>query len=57
MSWNNYRKYNPKKWKDDDICTWAWNIDHIIPQSDIPYTSMEESKTIFSKTKLFGWNK
>jgi hypothetical protein len=42
MSWQNQGKYNPKTWKDDDISTWVWNIDHIIPQSKLPYTSMEE---------------
>ena len=42
MDWNNYGKYNPKTWKDDDISTWAWNIDHIIPQSDLPYLFMKD---------------
>lgn len=35
-------------WKDDDITTWTWQIDHIVPQSDLPYTSMEDDN--FKKT-------
>lgn len=35
-------KYDAKLWKDDDKSTWTWNIDHIIPQSDLPYTSMKD---------------
>ena len=42
MTWNNWGPYNAKQWKDDDSSTWTWNIDHIIPQSDLPYLSMEE---------------
>ena len=42
MNWNNYGTYKIKKWKDDDIFTWIWHLDHIIPQSKLPYTSMEE---------------
>jgi hypothetical protein len=42
MTWDNYGKYNYKTWNDDDSSTWVWNIDHIIPQSSLPYTSMED---------------
>ena len=42
MTWNNYGSYNKKSWKDNDQSTWIWNIDHIIPQSDIPYTCMDD---------------
>lgn len=42
MNWNNWGKYNVKIWNDDDCETWTWNIDHIIPQSDLLYTSMED---------------
>ena len=34
MSWNNYGKYSSNNE--------TWNIDHIIPQSLLPYSSMEE---------------
>lgn len=43
MSWSNYGKYNSKTWNDNDSSTWTWNIDHIIPQSDLPYISMEDN--------------
>lgn len=42
MNWNNWTNYNPKTWKDEDQTTWTWNIDHIIPQCDLKYTSMNE---------------
>lgn len=42
MNWNNYGKYVKNKWNDYDQSTWTWNIDHIIPQSDLPYTSMKD---------------
>jgi hypothetical protein len=42
MTWDNRGKYNKKTWKDDAPSTWVWNLDHIIPQSDLPYTSMDD---------------
>jgi hypothetical protein len=42
MTWSNYGQYNKKVWNDDDQTTWTWNIDHIIPQCKLPYTSMED---------------
>lgn len=42
MTWDNYGVYDTKTWNDNDQSTWRWNIDHIIPQSDLPYTSMED---------------
>ena len=42
MTWENYGKYNAKTWDDNDPSTQTWNIDHIIPHSDLPYTSMED---------------
>ncbi len=38
MNWDNYGKYNPKTHEQNP----TWNIDHIIPQSDLPYASMDE---------------
>lgn len=42
MSWDNYGSYKKSKWNDDDMSTWTWQIDHIIPQSNLPYFSMKE---------------
>lgn len=42
MNWENQGKYNPQKWNDDDSTTWTWQLDHIVPQADLPYTSMED---------------
>ena len=42
MNWNNWGMYD-HNWNDDDICTWRWQIDHIIPQSELPYSSLEDS--------------
>jgi hypothetical protein len=42
MTWENHGKYNTKTWNNNDPTTWTWQLDHIIPQSDLPYTSMEE---------------
>lgn len=47
MNWNNYGKYNSQTWDDNDYNTWTWNIDHIIPQSDLPIISMHDEN--FSK--------
>ncbi len=54
MTWNNHGKYNSKTWKDNDPTTWTWQIDHIIPQSDLPYTSMKDInfKKCWSLTNL-----
>lgn len=42
MNWNNWGIYNPKIWDDNNQNTWVWQIDHIIPQSALIYSSMEE---------------
>lgn len=42
MNKENYGKYNKKTWDDNDPSTWTWELDHIIPQSDLQYTSMED---------------
>lgn len=43
MNWNNWGKYKKADWNDNDQSTWTWNIDHIIPQSTLPYVSMEDN--------------
>jgi 5-methylcytosine-specific restriction endonuclease McrA len=42
MNWNNYGTYNAFQWDDSNVKTWTWQIDHIIPQSSLPYTSMTD---------------
>jgi hypothetical protein len=42
MNWNNQGVYNSKVWDDLDPTTWTWQLDHITPQSDLPYITMEE---------------
>lgn len=41
MNWNNRGIYNSSTWNDNDSLTWTWQIDHIIPQSEFIYNSME----------------
>ncbi len=43
MNWDNHGGYYIATWDDDDISTWTWQIDHIIPQSQLPYDSMNHS--------------
>lgn len=42
MTWNNWSKYDPNIWDDNNSTTWTWQLDHIIPQSDLPYNSMTD---------------
>jgi hypothetical protein len=42
MHWNNRGKYDVNSWIDNDQSTWTWQLDHIIPQSDLPYSHMED---------------
>lgn len=43
MTWDNWGLYNSNTWNDNDSSTWTWQLDHIIPQSDLLYDSMEHS--------------
>jgi len=42
MNWDNWGKYNPKTWDDNDPSTWKWNIDHIIPKCNYKYSSVND---------------
>jgi ATP-dependent 26S proteasome regulatory subunit len=42
MNWNNRGIYDPLTWDDNNSSTWKWQLDHIIPQSKLPYASMED---------------
>jgi hypothetical protein len=54
MTWDNQGKYMVKNWNDEDQSTWVWQIDHIKPQSDLPYQSMEDEnfKKVWSLDNL-----
>lgn len=41
MTWANHGRYT-KRWNDQDPTTWTWQIDHIVPQSCLPYSGMED---------------
>ena len=42
MNWGNRGKFDPKTWDDNDTSTWKWQLDHIIPHSDLPYNDVED---------------
>lgn len=42
MNWGNQGFYKKNQWDDSDPVTWKWQLDHIIPQSKLPYISMED---------------
>lgn len=42
MKWENWGRYDVKKWDDNDPATWKWQIDHIVPQSTLPFISFED---------------
>jgi hypothetical protein len=52
MSWNNQGKYQVEIWKDDDISTWTWQLDHIIPQSSFDFSKPEEIKKCWELSNL-----
>jgi len=42
MNWGNHGVYFSAQWDDLDSQTWTWQIDHIVPQSDLPYFHMTD---------------
>lgn len=58
MNWDNFGQYLPKLWVDNDVSTWRWNIDHIIPHSTFNYFSMEDDdfKKCWAITNLRPYN-
>jgi len=42
MSWDNWGVYNSETWNDNDKTTWTWQLDHVIPQCQLPYQNMDE---------------
>lgn len=43
MSWDNHGFYITNRYDPNNQLTWTWHIDHIIPQSKLPYSSMEDN--------------
>lgn len=41
MNWKNRGYYIKSDWKDNDYFTWKWQIDHIIPQHNFLFDSLE----------------
>ena len=41
MTWDNWSRYNPETWDDNDPSTWTWQVDHLKPHSTFNYDSME----------------
>ena len=46
MNWDNYGIYRLETWDDNDKSTWTWQIDHITPQSNFKYSSMQDKEFI-----------
>jgi hypothetical protein len=42
MTWENHGVYRKDTYENNDSSTWTWHIDHIIPQSKLPFTSMTD---------------
>lgn len=42
MTWDNHGIYRRDEYNENDSSTWTWQIDHIIPQSKLSYSSMED---------------
>jgi len=42
MSWQNHGTYRICSWNDYDPLTWTWQIDHIIPQSNFHFSSIDD---------------
>jgi len=41
MNWNNHGLYRKNIWNDNDPSTWTWQLDHIIPYSNLQYDSLD----------------
>lgn len=42
MTWDNQGVYQRSQYREDNLSTWTWHIDHIIPQSKLLYASMAD---------------
>jgi hypothetical protein len=54
MNWQNQGTYKKNKYKQDDVSTWTWQLDHIIPHSKFKYNTMDcqEFKDCWALTNL-----
>lgn len=52
MTWENWGKYDPKSWDDDDQSTWKWQLDHIKPQSDFDFAKPGELELCWALSNL-----
>ena len=41
MTWDNWGKYDPETWDDNNPSTFTWELDHIQPHSTFRYKSMK----------------
>jgi len=68
MNWKNQGMYSCQVFDENAPSTWTWNIDHITPQSKLPYLSMIEEnfkkcwaldnlRPLLSKTNLEKGNR
>ena len=46
MTWENHGAYRSDIWNDSVQITWTWEIDHIIPQSDLPFDNFQHPNFI-----------
>lgn len=56
MNWNNHGKYKVETWKDNDISTWTWQLDHIIPQSSFDFSKPEEIRRCWELSNLRSYS-
>lgn len=42
MNWGNQGHYKSSEWDDNNPLTWKWQIDHIIPRSDLPFATLDD---------------
>lgn len=42
MTWENRGNYRLNTWDDNNKSTWVWQLDHINPQSELPYFSIQD---------------
>lgn len=54
MTWKNHGVYSLKTFKKNDVSTWTWQLDHIIPDSTFICVDIndEECKKSWALTNL-----